>query len=337
MKVFIKLSVVLTVWVIIDIAVLFCYEGFDKGTALALEKANQLARDHQFSLSLESYRNIQSNPFFIFSPWKEYVGNGIKELQLYAEKEAQAKLKLDELLSRVKGATETQYDALIDQLKEFINTYGDTGLVETAVEECDNLSSRKVRLQMQQANEKFPAVRLEADNLVARGEYHQALEEYRVFARANPRLADPLRNTINNEMKTIKKRMDKETEAEHRLDDILARVEDSGKERFPALIQELEKFIEEYGQTAYAQEAAEELEYLKQELAEESPDEAFARVRGEANELINKGDLNGALGKYRAFISENPGLDEPLKDKVNSGMKAIKKLMQEQQQNGGAK
>jgi len=163
-------------------------------------------------------------------------------------------------------------------------------------------------------------------------EFQKAKSTYKEFLN-DPRFNDypkDKREAVKEALSKVEKRIDREEDAQRILDPILSKAKNADKEQFPDIIEDLIKFIKDYGETTSAQKATDEVSKLRQKQSEEkkgNANELFAKVRVEADELINKGDPAGALEKYRAFTKEYPDMAGPLKNKINNEMKAVKKLI----------
>ncbi|MFH1226550.1 MAG: hypothetical protein V1701_01445 [Planctomycetota bacterium] len=189
-------------------------------------------------------------------------------------------------------------------------------------------AEKRMNIMIGEANE----VLEKAQKQVKNNEFEKAQSTYKDFL-SNSRFRDfpdKERDKVKGALSKIQSRMEKEEEAQRKLEPILAKSKNADKEQFPDIIEELIGFIKDYGETTFAQKANEEVSLLRQKKSEEkkaNANELFAKVRIEADELYNKGDMNGALEKYRAFAKEYPDMAGPLKNKINSEMKAIKKEM----------
>ncbi|MFA5794245.1 MAG: hypothetical protein WC980_04175 [Candidatus Brocadiia bacterium] len=205
MKTFMKFSFVLVVWVVVDLALVLCYMGFDAGVERALKRANLELQEGRFQPALDIYRNVQSNPFFMVSGWKEYVNTGIKDISQSIEREAQAKLKLDPLLARTKNGAKEQYAVLSNELKDFILDYDETAAAAVAAREYSRLQREMAVERQHQADADFSDFRAKAEQLVNQGRYDEAVELYRTFVKGHRDISESLMSRIRSELKDIRK------------------------------------------------------------------------------------------------------------------------------------
>ncbi len=168
-------------------------------------------------------------------------------------------------------------------------------------------------------------------NLAKNNDFKGALSIYDKFLDDDRFKEYPGREKVEELVKNIKHRMEREAGAKTKVDGLVAKVKKADKAEYADLEKELIAFIAEYGETTSALVAKQEVDNIRNSRKDEkkqSAAELFQTIQMDADKLESEGQPEKALEKWRKFYSDYPEASVILQKRINKEIVRLKQLIE---------
>ncbi|MBI4712945.1 MAG: FHA domain-containing protein [Planctomycetes bacterium] len=173
-----------------------------------LKQAKGLAESKKYYDAIKKLNEFLDDKDFTDAKSRDGVQKQVELLEDQIKKEKAADIKLAPLVQKTNSAEIKEYPEILGELKSFVEEYNGTEAMVKAQAEYQRLQRIAASHKESDAAESFGKTRSEADKLVKKKKYDDALAKWGEFSTLYPNLDDILRNKVNNEIQRIKNIME---------------------------------------------------------------------------------------------------------------------------------
>lgn len=173
-----------------------------------LKQAKGLAESKKYYDAVKKLNEFLADKDFTDAKSRDGVQKQVELLEDQIKKEKAADIKLAPLVQKANSAEIKEYPGILAELKSFVEEYNGTEAMVRAQAEYQRLQRIAASHKESDAAESFGKTRSEADKLVKKKKYDDALAKWGEFSTLYPNLDDILRNKVNNEVQRIKNIME---------------------------------------------------------------------------------------------------------------------------------